>query len=337
MKYLNFGYEYSKCSWVYPDCIYITKKQGKYWSKDFATGSTLNNLPEGVNKDDYDTIPNKNLKILANFTKNYTCSFWHWGSLLTGSSGFGLEYKRNLYQFKVENNNLLAILQSQGIEDGRLCGTYKISELGKMGRYKLIPEGTPEDIFKTEVSKVYYDKSKPFTKKMKPGHLYITKTKQLMLCLGCDLDYYSKELYPGSYRDYYWRINNYSDTPRKVKIMIHIWDSNCFEDIERTSASSIQDLLRDKKFRRSEDIYSNEYAGKDLGPYLLDDGRTFKECLLGVDTRYDYHFIEGLFVDDPKKKECLIKYLNSENGKRVNKDTLKRNPEIGKLLGRLGL
>lgn len=335
MKYLNFGYEYSKCSWVYPDCIYITKKQGKYWSKEFATESTFENFPEGIERSDYIKIPNKGLRILANFTKSYTNSFWCWGSLMTSSSGFGLEYKGEIYPFKIDNNNLLAILQSQGIEDGRLQGTYKISELGGMGRYRLIPEGTAEDIVKTEISRVYYDKSKPFTKKMKPGHLYITKTKQLMLCLGSDLDYYSKGLDSGSYSDYYWRLNGYSDTPRKVKVMINLWNSSRLDDIEKSGAKSIQDLLRNTKFYG--EVFSDKYAGKDLGPYLSDDGRTFKECLLGVDTKYDYHFLEGLFVDDPEKKKYLIEYIKSENGERIKNDALKRNPEIGKLLGRLGL
>lgn len=335
MKYLNFGYEYSKCSWVYPDCIYITKKQGKYWSKEFATESTLMDFPEGIKRSDYQKIPNKGLKIFANFTKNYTNSFWCWGSLMTTSSGFGLEYKGEIYPFNVENNNLLAILQSYGVEDGRLQGTYKISELGRMGRYRLIPEGTAEDIVKTEISKVYYDKSRSFTKKMKPGHLYVTKTKQLMLCLGSDLDYYSKELDSGSLIDYYWRLNRYSDTPRKVKILIDIWNSSRLDDIEKSGAKSIQNLIRNTEFHG--EVYSDKYAGKDLGPYLSDDGRTFKECLLGIDTKYDYHFLEGLFMDDPGKKKCLIDYIKSENGERIKNDTLKRNPEISKLLGRLGL
>lgn len=335
MKYLNFGYEYSKCSWVYPDCIYITKKRGKYGSLKFATESTLSEIPLDVDISDYLKLPNKGLRILANFTKSYTNFSWVWGSLMTVSSGFGLEYKGNIYPFRIDNNNLLAILQSQGVEDGRLKGTYKISELGRMGRYRLIPENTPEDIVKTEISKVYYDKSKPFTKRMKPGHLYITKTKQLMLCLGCDLDYYSKEIDSGGYIDYYWRLCKYSDTPRKVKLMINIWNSSRLDDIERSDAESIQDLLRNKNFQG--EIYSDIYAGKDLGPYLSDDGRTFKECLLGVNTRYDYHFLEGLFVDDPEKKKCLIDYIKSENGERIKNDTLKRNPEISKLLGKLGL
>lgn len=337
MKYLNFGYEYSKCSWVYPDCIYITKKQGKYRSAEFVTESTLGEIPLDVDRSDYLEIPNKGLRILANFTKSYTNSFWCWGSLMTSSSGFGLEYKGEIYPFKIENNNLLAILQSCGVEDGRLQGTYKISELGGMGRYRLIPEGTAEDIVKTEISKVYYDKSKPFTKKMKPGHLYLTKTKQLMLCLGSDLDYYSKDLNCCTYNntDYYWRLNGYSDTPRKIKVMINIWNSSRLDDIEKSGAKSIQDLLRNTDF--SGEVFSDKYAGKDLGPYLHDDGRTFKECLLGVDTRYDYHFLEGLFVDDPEKKKCLIEYIKSENGERIKNDALKRNPEISKLLGRLGL
>lgn len=331
MKYLNFGYEYSKCSWVYPDCIYITKKQGKYRSLKFATESTLGD----VDRSDYLEIPNKGLRILANFTKNYTNSCWCWGSLMTVSSGFGLEYKGDIYPFRIENNNLLAILQSQGIEDGRLRGTYKISELGGMGKYRLIPEGTPEDIIKTEISDVYYDKTKPFTKKMKPGHLYITKTKQLMLCLGSDLDYYSKELDSGSYMDYYWRLCNYSDTPRKVKILVDIWNSSRLDDIEKFGVKSIQGLLGNKDFKG--EIYSDKYAGKDLGPYLSDDGRTIKECLLGVDTWYDYHFLEDLFMVDPDKKKCLIDYIKSEDGERIKNATIKRNPEISKLLGKLGL
>lgn len=335
MKYLNFGYEYSKCSWVYPDCIYITKKQGKYRSAEFVTESTLGEIPSDVDRGDYLEIPNKGLRILANFTRSYTNSFWFWGSLMTSSSGFGLEYKGNIYPFRIENSNLLAILQSQGIEDGRLRGTYKISELGGMGKYRLIPEGTPEDITKTEISEVYYDNTKPFTKKMKPGHLYITKTKQLMLCLGSDLDYYSKELDSGSYLDYYWRLNRYSDTPRKVKLLVDIWNSTRLDDIEKSGVKSIQDLLRNNNFRG--EVYSDKYAGKDLGPFLSDDGRTFKECLLGVDTGYDYHFIDGLFVDDPGKKKCLIDYIKSENGERIKNDALKRNPEISKLLGKLGL
>lgn len=335
MKYLNFGYEYSKCSWVYPDRIYITKKRGKYGSLEFVTESTLGEIPLGIDRSDYLEQPNKGLRILANFTKSYANSFWFWGSLMTSSSGFGLEYKGNIYPFKIENNNLLAILQSQGIEDGRLQGTYKISELGKMGKYKLIPEGTPEDITKTEISKIYYDKTKPFTKKMKPGHLYITKAKQLMLCLGSDLDYYSKELASGGCMDYYWRLNSYSDTPRKVKILVNIWSSSQLDNIEKSGAKSIQDLLVNKNFRG--EVYSDKYAGKDLGPYLSDDGRTFKECLLGVDTYYDYHFLEGLCMVDPEKKKCLINYIKSENGERIKNCVLKRNPEINKLFERLGL
>lgn len=337
MEYLNFGYEYSKCSWVYPDCIYITKKRGNYWSKEFATESTFKNFPEGVNMIDYLKIPNKGLKIFANFTKGHTNSLWCWGSLMTFSSGFGLEYKGEIYRFNVDNRNLLAILQSQGIEDGKLKGTYKISELGKMGRYKLIPEGTPEDIFKAEISKVYYDKSKPFTKKMKPGHLYITKTKRLMLCLGSDLDYYSKDLNCCPYNNinYYQRLYNYSDTPRKIKIMVDLFNSSRLDDIEKSEVKSVQDLLRNTEFYG--EVFSDKYAGKDLGPYLSDDGRTFRECLLGVDINYDYHFIDGLFMVDPEKKECLIKYIKSENGEQIKNSALKRNPEVGKLLGRLGL
>jgi hypothetical protein len=40
---------------------------------------------------------------------------------------------------------------------------------------------------------------------------------------------------------------------------------------------------------------------------------------------------------DPEKKECLIKYIKSEDGEQIKNSALKRNPEVGKLLGRLGL
>ena len=337
MKYLNFGFEYSKCSWVYPDCIYLIDDL-----KTITTDWTLKSCYPNVLVSDCKKIPNKGLKVFVNFTKNYVSSYWKWGQLLTGSQGLGIIYDKKLYTVRVDTKNLLALLQTQGVdEDGMLRGTYKLSLLGGMGCYRFVPEDTLEDNFKTNISKVYHDKTKPFTKKMKPGHLYITKTRQLMLCLGNNLDFYSKSLDPGGYYGYYTRLSDYSDTPRKIKLLFNLWDSERFDEVENAGIKTVQEFLTYKGLSDQGYIYSDDYAGKDLGPYLQDDGRSFFSSLTGrcknLHLYSDYSFIEGLFYKDEERKNSVIEYLKSKDGERHKNETIKRNSEISKLLGRLGL
>ena len=328
MKHINFGYEFSKYSWVYPDYLYLDKFKRAYTEVLLKNG--------GISTTGYKKIPNKELKISANFaTKDYVCSYWKWGALLTNTSGFGIIDDKITVPFPIENTNLIALLQTQGVEEGKLRGTYKLIETGTKGTYRLIPEGTAEDIFKTEVSKIYYDRTKPFTKKMKPGHLYITRTKQLILCVATDQDYYSKVLDGGSYMNYYFRIRSYSDTPRKVKLLANFGTAERFDTLDKCGITSIQDLIIDGRFRY--EIYSDGFAGKDLGPYLQDDGRSYKESMMSGNGEVyaDLCFIDNLFSDHSGIKGKIINYL-SEN-KDIKNELNRQNSEASKLFGKLGL
>lgn len=328
MKHINFGYEFSKYSWVYPDYLYLDGFKRAY------TEATLKN--GGNSTTGYKKIPNKELKISANFvTKDYVCSYWRSGALLTTTSGFGIIDNKITVPFSIENTNLIAILQTHGVEEEKLRGTYKLIETGTIGTYRLIPEGTAEDNFKTEISKVYYDRTKPFTKKMKPGHLYITRTKQLILCVATDQDYYSKVLDGGCYMNYYFRIRSYSDTPRKVKLLANFKTAERFDNLDKCGITSIQDFIIGNRF--SYDIYSDNFAGKDLGPYLQDDGRLYKEIMMAGNGKVnaDLCFIDNLFSDHPEMKGEIIKYL-SEN-KDIKHELGNKNPEASKLFRRLGI
>lgn len=320
MKYLSLGLEYDTGNWVYPKYIRISNDKSNY----VILGGTIGKK-----------IENKNLKITVDVVNNSCYSYSRGGDINTYSTGIGLVVGKKTYRFDIITRNLLRILSTHGLDDGKILnGTYKLIGHEGSGSFCLIPENTAEDIIKTEISGVYYDATKQFSKNMIPGHLYVTKNKSLMLCVATNLDFWSKNLRCGSYYDFYWRLVNYSETPKKVKILIKITNSTVL-DILGPGTNSIQEIIGKTNILKLQNcIYSERYAGKDLGPYIPDNGRTFEESLLGIKTHYDYYFIDNLFLNDPTKKIELIHNLkNNERCKLIKT----RNQELEKLEKKLGL
>ena len=193
-------------------------------------------------------------------------------------------------------------LQDLKQEDGLLPGTYKLLEL-KEGIYDIVPEGIPEEIIKTGYSKIYNSKRFPFTKKMIPGHIYASRNKVVWVCIGSGLDYYSKISCKTYGKGFYFNLKYYSDIPRKVKILIPI-------DFERDRKfKTIQELAQ--QYIKDSQIYSDSYAGKDLGPYLSDDGRPWEDYMQDNPNKEDmgrrWFFINELYRKDKDFHDILRK------------------------------
>ena len=311
MDILNLGYTYDKYVWVFPEYIY-------YKSNRTHTQATTKAFMEnrGFDLVDFKKIPNKGLKISVDFMKGpYVHTHWNWGYLMTGSKGLGIIIENEVYEINIETGNLLKLLQTQGVEDGCLNGTYKISESGSKGKYRLVPENTNEDIVKTQITDIYWSKKTRFTTKLIPGHLYIGKNKNLILCVDSRLNYYSEYILDGSY-SYFPGIRYYTKTPRKINLVLNITSPDTLNDIKNCGISSVQEIVSDKsKPIRRPKICSCSYAGKDLGPFLKDDGRTFIEYMKDASYEYrDYHFIEKLFLVNSKIKQKVIEFLRSSEG-----------------------
>ena len=249
-------------------------------------------------------IKNENLKIRANVSDGYYIStYWTQGECITrGGDDLGILKGGNIYSIKVRTQNLFKIVQDLKQEDGLLPGTYKLSEV-KKGIYDIVPEGIPEEIIKTGYSKIYNSKQFPFTKKMIPGHIYASRDKVTWVCIGSGLDYYSKISYKTYGRLFTFNLINYSDIPRKVKILIPI-------DFERDRKfKTIQELAQ--QYINDSQIYSDSYAGKDLGPYLSDDGRPWEDYILDNPNKKDMHgswfFINELYRKDKDFHDILRK------------------------------
>lgn len=257
-----------------------------------------------------DNLKNRGLKIKANVSLGNTWTYWMLGHCVTrGSEGDICIVKNNkIYDIRVETSNLFKIVQNLKIdENGFLPGTYKLLEL-KDNIYKIIPEGTPEEILKTRYSKIYNSKSIPFTKKMIPGHIYVSKNKKLYICLGSNFDYYSKLSYRPYGFGFYHNLINYSDIPRKVKILFSI-------DYERDSKiKTIQELAYSDI--NSGSIFCDSFSGKDLGQYLLDDGRPWEDYMLDHPKKDDifgcWFFINELYRKESDFNKILRKH-NPEN------------------------
>lgn len=316
MKYLSLGLEYNTGKWVYPEKIYL-------------------NSPILLQDERFGwEIKNENLKISIEMNFEYLFNYFCGGHAVT-RCGVALIVGEKKYKFNILTRNFIRILISKGSEDGKtLNGTYKLIKYERSDFFGLIPENTAEDLFKTEISAIYNDTTRHFSKNMIPGHLYITKNKKLVLCVATDLNFWSTSpLLNGSYYDFWWRLVKYSSTPKKVKVLIRVENSKILDTIG-PGTRSVQEVVRKMGILKSSiaGIYSDKYAGKDLGPYLPDDGRTFEETVLGIGTYYDYYFIGEVLTNDPNKKNRLLHNIR-ENG--WNKKF--KNPELEKLYKKLGL
>lgn len=323
MKYLSFGNEYAKGNWVYPEILRLNK---------------ANEMITGIPDEGCDIIiKNDGFKIEVNlYGSNYIHSHYVDGILSTYCEGLGLRYKDKLYNFFIRNSDLLKIMQLYGNGTSELSEEFKFMRLGNSRAYSLIPKNSEEDIFKSEISKVYHDKTIPFTKKMKSGHLYISKTKKLFVCIAPKLDLYLTHTSGPFYSSY--DLAKYSKTPRKVKMLGVIYDSKTLEDIEHTNKSLQEFIINQPKVFASHYVYSEDYAGKDLGPYLIDDGRTWKECIMTrkTDDTFPFSnvFLENLILDDPVRRENIKRILKNypeliEKTKRVNSNAKELFEKLG--------
>lgn len=249
-------------------------------------------------------IKNENLKIRANvsdYRDVYT--YWKQGYCITrGNENLGILNGDKIHKIMVRTQNLFKIVQDLKQEDGLLPGTYKLFEL-KEGIYDIVPEGMPEEIIKTGYSKIYNSKRFPFTKKMIPGHIYASRNKAVWVCIGSCLDYYSKISCKTYGKGFYFNLKYYSDIPRKVKILIPI-------DFERDRKfKTIQELAQ--QYINYSQIYSDSYAGKDLGPYLSDDGRPWEDYMQDNPNKEDmsrsWFFINELYRKDKDFHDILRK------------------------------
>lgn len=249
-------------------------------------------------------IKNENLKIRANvsdYRDVYT--YWKQGYCITrGNENLGILNGDKIHKIMVRTQNLFKIVQDLKQEDGLLPGTYKLLEL-KEGIYDIVPEGMPEEIIKTGYSKIYNSKRFPFTKKMIPGHIYASRNKVVWVCIGSCLDYYSKISCKTYGKGFYFNLKYYSDIPRKVKILIPI-------DFERDRKfKTIQELAQ--QYINYSQIYSDSYAGKDLGPYLSDDGRPWEDYMQDNPNKEDmsrsWFFINELYRKDKDFHDILRK------------------------------
>lgn len=334
----NIGFEFSRCSWVLPNYVYVFNNKGiNNLYGTVITEETWKHISP-KDKQHYVKIRNEGLKIKAELINSTPYSYWRGGNLVTHSEGIGIKIENSVCPLNIENKNLLSVLQNSGISDGYLGGTFKLSIIDYTRNvFKLIPEDTRENEWKTRISEIYYDTSKPFSKTMIPGHLYISKTKKLWLCVSTDLNYYSKNL-PGGY-SLYSRLYSYSDIPRKVKMLV-LLSPDLKDELESGKINTIQDYISLKTFGWGrEAIYSDKYAGKDLGLYLSDDGTSWKNCILGLKNKenlnYRIYFLENLFIDDQDLKTSLINQLNENQ--RLKEDASNRNPETNKLYEKLGV
>lgn len=248
-------------------------------------------------------IKNENLKIIANVSDGDVYTYWRQGYCITsGNDNLGILAGDKIYKIAVRTDNLFKIVQDLKQEDGLLPGTYKLSEV-KEGIYDIVPEGIPEEVIKTGYSKIYNSKRFPFTKKMIPGHIYASRNKIIWVCIGSGLDYYSKLTYKTYGKNLYFNLINYSDIPRKVKILIPI-------NFERDRKfKTIQELAQ--QYINYSKIYCDSYAGKDLGPYLSDDGRPWEDYMLDNPRKEDMHgswfFINELYRKDKDFHDILRK------------------------------
>ena len=265
-----------------------------------------------------DGIKNENLKIIVDITDDSTYSFMRSGFCVTRGERIGIVKDNSINIITVRNTNLLRILQDHKIPgDDLLPGTYKLMKLDDYEEiYDIIPEFSYEGTIKTKFSDRFHNKKLPFTKKMIPGHIYASKYRGIFICIGSDLDYYSKEI--DNYAGLYYRLCNYSSIPKKVKILarINIKEDRKYKTIQEFAIS---------KLNNSCIIYSDSYAGKDLGPYLKDDGRPFEDYIIGCPKLTTYwFFINELYKHEPSFHDKLREDLFCVNHKD---EILKYNPE----------
>lgn len=248
-------------------------------------------------------IKNENLKIRANVSDRDVYTYWRQGYCVTrGYDNLGILKGNKIHKIIVRTQNLFKIVQDLKQEDGLLPGTYKLLEV-KEGIYDIVPEGILEELIKTSYSKIYNSKRFPFTKKMIPGHIYASRNKVILVCIGSGLDYYSKISCKIYGRRFYFNLMNYSDIPKKVKILIPI-------NFERDRKfKTIQELAQ--QYINDSQIYSDSYAGKDLGPYLSDDGRPWEDYILDNPNKENMHgswfFINELYRKDKDFHDILRK------------------------------
>lgn len=256
-------------------------------------------------------IKNEKLKIRANVSDGGVHTYWRQGYCITGGDdNIGIFTKNKIHKITVRTNNLFKIVQELKQEDGLLPGTYKLSEV-KEEIYDIVPEGIPEEVIKTGYSRIYNSKRFPFTKKMIPGHIYASRNKVIWVCIGSGLDYYSKHTCKTYGRRFYLNLTNYSDIPRKVKILIPI-------DFERDRKfKTIQELAQ--QHINEGQIYCDSYAGKDLGPYLSDDGRPWEDYMLDNPRKDDMHgcwfFINELYRKDKDFHNILREDIFSDKNR----------------------
>lgn len=220
-------------------------------------------IPEYVYFNDF-KVKNSGLRIRANFLCPNSRKYGSWEYEIWDQLGILLD-NNTFYPIAVNTENLFQVIQYTGITpDGFLEGRFRLmEEKGKIyPRYKLIPEDCREAEWKEEISKVYLDPSVKFTSKLIPGHLYISKYKNLFLCLGVDLLCYSSHT---------WSIG-IETTPRKAKFILPL-SPYIKERLDATSPKTMKDFMKkvfehfrkDNPYRLLGNMYSDRYSGKDLG------------------------------------------------------------------------
>ena len=234
------------------------------------------------------------------------------------------------YRIRVTLRSLMRCIQLNGInQDGTLNGTYcfipsSSSLCSGSDYFEIIPKFTKEYEIKYDISKIYNDVSIPFSKKMIPGHVYITKGKKLYLCLGSDLSLNCNDKHGGKFYTHYRSIS------KKVKLLYSIENiySNTFLFLKTNK--SYQESILDGDFAGPVDFFPYHVeivwegcAGKDLGLFFKDDGRPFREYTKNLSLGFPIIVLDESF----RVNESFKKY-NKSLGKEQKEAYVKINPDL---------
>lgn len=207
-------------------------------------------------------ISNSGLRVKADFLNPNSVRFW--GDYYESWNTLGIYHKNEFLKVDISTENLLKVIQYCGIsEQGYLNGTFKLSRIpGKIRDiFRLIPEDSRENLVKSEISKVYFNPGSSFTRKMIPGHLYVSKSGDLFLCVkNRGLDY--------SYSKWFLGIDS---NPKPKKILVFL-NRELKRELDRVSPKTLYEFANQvDSFWRYVVIRSYEFSGKDLGQIVLPD------------------------------------------------------------------
>ena len=322
----NIGYEYVKYLWVLPEYIYAPSRCEK--SMYVISSQDYDSLTD---KKGYTGVKNDSFRIYAKFSQGINCGYYS-GQNVSWGPGLKVEMDGRLIEIKVVTSNLLSVVSDYGYShDGFLDGRFKLMSDAGFGIFMLVPEDTRESEIKSRISEIYHDKTIKFTKKMIPGHAYVTKSKRVLLYIG-EVDHYSVSF--SIYYNILGQASGYRDTPCRLKLFLSMSVSGANEAISKLGVVSVQDIIRKKSINPSYlENSSLGYAGKDLGPVLTDDGSSLYDCVDGIEEVRDR--VKFMMYDKIFENEYIKQYLKDF----LNAQKLTINPisNAGQFFKRVGV